>query len=1215
MEFFNEAYYRQVLELAQAYPDSRSLYVGFSDLSKFDYRLADALVERPDTYIKAAEAAARELKVPTVGESSFSPHVRIVGLAEAGVSPLTVQNLGAEHLNKLVSLEGVVTLITQIMPKLSTARWVCIHCTRSIDTVIGKTGIDKPTVCPGCGRGDGLFLSEQTSGFVNMQRSQVQDPVEKIRGNIPAPQVDLWLEDDLTNTISPGENLEVTGILRLRQNPQSKGKSPVYSKFFDVVSIQKQQREFEELTVTKEEEAEIVELSKDPLLFDKVVMSIAPSIYGYSEMKEAIALQLFGGTPFKVMPDGKKIRSDLHILLVGDPGTAKSAILQYVKDLAPKAIYVSGRGASGVGLTASAEKDEVADGGWVLKAGALVLASGGVVMVDEFDKMEPNDRASMHEAMEQQSYHPKTRILLADGSEREIGALVDGLIKDRRNQVIEGKDCEILSLAPGELDIFTSDFHSVCKTGVDRVSRHKAPEKFISITLRNGRNVLVTPEHPCWVIEDGRITTKPAEKVTEEDFLPVPAVIPVGGEQQRLENKVFDARKKMTVVVTRFPAHNDADFCKFVGYLITDGGYELNRGRKVGLNFTNKDDELVADFCSLSNKLFGLDPYVRRRNNGVKMARIVSKPLLNYLCQLDACFGEKSDRKRVPPALMKSPTADILPMLSAMFECDGWATRNRVGFISPNKEACEQVQTLLLRFGITSTLIEQTTSSGKKIWKVDVTGAENLRKFSGEIGFLSERKNDKLAEQIGYANFRTVIDVVPNIGRSLSRLCHMLKVDESKVLGYSLTPFKTGEQNVSKRALGKFAEAFEEKLAEFAKARDEVFTAGTPGELRQIRRRLNASLQDIEGYACSSHQNLSLAERGKGDIELLQKGLLGLADKALETGPEVVFLKRLATGDIAWSRVKKAEAISNGGVEWVYDVTVEPTRSFISECMLLHNTISIAKAGIVTTFKAKTSVLAASNPKLGRFDPNVPPAQQFDIPPTLMSRFDLIFTIKDVLDEARDRKLVDHVLTGHIMAAKKVKLEDLKGSPIVPPIYPEKLRKYIAYARRFVRPILSDEAASRIKDYYLGLRRLGAQQNTYPVTAREIEGLIRLSEASAKVRLSPTVDLQDSERAINLVHFVLSDIFMDKETGRIDSDIINTGQPKSKVDKLRAILGIISALEKKFDLVDIDAIVAEAQGVGFDEAYARRLVDELKRQGDLYEPKVGYVKSSRSKEL
>ncbi|MGB9576968.1 MAG: Minichromosome maintenance protein MCM, partial [Candidatus Norongarragalinales archaeon] len=147
------------------------------------------------------------------------------------------------------------------------------------------------------------------------------------------------------------------------------------------------------------------------------------------------------------------------------------------------------------------------------------------------------------------------------------------------------------------------------------------------------------------------------------------------------------------------------------------------------------------------------------------------------------------------------------------------------------------------------------------------------------------------------------------------------------------------------------------------------------------------------------------------------------------------------------------------------------------------------------------------------------------------------------------------------------------------------------------------------------MRRMGRQQNNFPITARYIEGIIRLAEASAKMRLSNTVQVIDAERAIALQKFVLREVFMDKETGRIDSDIINIGQPKSKIDKQRSLLGIISQLEKKFDLVSVDDVVKEAASLGIDEPSARRMVSELQRIGELYSPKTGYVKSAtRNKE-
>ncbi|HLC48278.1 MAG TPA: ATP-binding protein, partial [Candidatus Norongarragalinales archaeon] len=272
--------------------------------------------------------------------------------------------------------------------------------------------------------------------------------------------------------------------------------------------------------------------------------------------------------------------------------------------------------------------------------------------------------------------------------------------------------------------------------------------------------------------------------------------------------------------------------------------------------------------------------------------------------------------------------------------------------------------------------------------------------------------------------------------------------------------------------------------------------------------------------------------------------------------------------------------------------------------------ISIAKAGIVTTFKARTAVLAAANPKLGRFNPNEPPASQFDIGPTLQSRFDLIFPIKDVLDESRDRKMAEHILKGHKYASD---LSTAPDSAIVPPVPVDLLRKYIAYARKNYSPTLSEDASEKIKEFYLRLRKLGEKQNNYPVTARQIEGLIRLSEASAKARLSGVVELQDADRAINLTDFVLQTVFMDRETGRIDSDIINIGQAKSRTDRARTILSIIEEKEKAVDMVAIEDVVKEAEKVGIDEPSARRIIEDLHKQTEIYRPKSGFVRTSKSR--
>jgi replicative DNA helicase Mcm len=169
----------------------------------------------------------------------------------------------------------------------------------------------------------------------------------------------------------------------------------------DAVSIENQEMAFEEVEVTEEDEKEILKMSKDPEIYLKMRQSMAPTIYGMEIEKDALVLQLFGGLS-KKMPDGTYIRGDIHTLFVGDPGTAKSQMLNYLSKLAPRSIYASGKASSAAGLTAAAVRDEFGEGQWTLEAGALVLSDMGIACIDEIDKMSDQDRSSLHQAMEQQ---------------------------------------------------------------------------------------------------------------------------------------------------------------------------------------------------------------------------------------------------------------------------------------------------------------------------------------------------------------------------------------------------------------------------------------------------------------------------------------------------------------------------------------------------------------------------------------------------------------------------------------------------------------------------------------------------------------------------------------------------------------------------------------------------------------------------------------------
>jgi replicative DNA helicase Mcm len=1184
IEEFIQTQKKQVIELTSKYPESKSLNVDFKELDFFDGDLAASMLEKPDEFIREFE---KQLKI----ETGFKVHVRFYNLPD--ILNVEVLKLGEEHINKLIKVEGVVSWVTQINPRIKNAVWECLYCGKKTDVETDKIApLNPPNQCSECGRSK-FKLLENESEFINSQRAKMQDLIEKLQGSVPTAHVLLWMEDDLVNTIFPGDKITITGILRIKPLKEGKGKSSSYDTYIDVVHIHKIMQEFEQISISKEEEKKIIELSKNPKLYEMITQSIAPGIYGYNELKSAIALQLFGGTPNKTLPDGQKIRSDAHILLIGDPGTAKSSMLQYVARLAPKCVLVSGKGASGVGLTASAEKDELT-GGWILKAGAMVLASGGQVNIDELDKMDKEDRSALHEAMEQQSYHKKTKILLSNGSETDIGIFVDGLIDKNKEKIVKGVDCEVLKL-DDEARILTTDFEKIYESKITQVSRHKSPKELIRLSFSNGRSLLVTPEHPVWNANGIKIDSTPAESLNENCYVPAPRSLPIEGVDQAV----------LYAEVKGFPMHNDDKLSKFIGYLITDGGYELNRGKKNGVNFSNNDHSLIEDFCLLSNKLFNIKPYVyEKKNNSNASARIISMPVVKYLNLIDPRLLKKSDEKCIPEVFMRTSKKNIGEMLAAMFESDGYATAHRVGFVSPNKTLCGQVQTLLLRFGITSQIFEEVLPSKKQFYRLAITGTDNLLKFKKSVGFISKRKNEKLNAQLNLNRRDVIKNGIPFAGREVSKISRKLKIRESSVLGRrSITAFKKEGALFPRIALQKFVLAFEKKLEKLEKLKERVENAFETRELKRIRNEFLISQSDVARILKNSVGTISYWEINNNNLEKYKKGLTGFVGETLSCKEEVKQLRRLAFGEIGWVKVKKIEKIEVDD-EWVYDVGVEPTKTFISECLVLHNSINISKAGIIAQFQTRTSVLAAANPKFGRFDPNDIPTNQFDIPSTLLSRFDLIFTIKDVMDESRDRKMADHIMLVHSSSA---------SDAITPVINLNDLRKYIAYARKTCFPKLSSEAGDRIKDYYVSLRKMGKKENTFPITARQIEGIIRLAEASAKIRLSPEVELMDAERAINLTDFVLKDVFTDKETGLIDSDIVNIGQSKSKIDKVRTILNIIQAIESQVDMVDIDEIVKKAVEVGLDDSACRKIIRNLSLQGELYEPKTGFVKSARKR--
>lgn len=658
-EFVEKNYYAEFLEKARK--GEKFLNIDFSLLSEFDPKIAEELLEEPEEILKIFESA---LTTFDVEQDVRRTAVRVKNLPET--QNIVIRNIRSKDIGKFLQIVGVVRQKSDVRPQVTSSKYECPACGTIISILQLDSKMREPTKC-GCGRkGKFKLISKE---LCDAQSITLEEAPEDLEGGAQPKRLKLFLKNDLVSPISekrtnPGTKILVTGIVK--EVPivlRSGAYSTTFELMFEVNYVDTILEEFSDIVITKEDEEEIRELSKDPKIYDKMIEAIAPSIYGHERIKEALVYQLMGGVRKKT-EDGVTTRGDMHILLIGDPGAAKSQMLKRISTVAPKAVYVSGKGASGAGLTASVVKDEFLQG-WSLEAGALILANKGMCMIDELDKMSREDRSAMHEALEQQ-------------------------------------------------------------------------------------------------------------------------------------------------------------------------------------------------------------------------------------------------------------------------------------------------------------------------------------------------------------------------------------------------------------------------------------------------------------------------------------------------------------------------------------------------------TVTISKANIQATLRAETTVLAAANPKFGRFDPNDTIARQINLPPALINRFDLIFPIKDIPDEKKDDRLASFILKKH--QTTKVEERDIST---------ELLRKYIAYVKRNIKPVLSDAAIEEIKKYYLMMRSKGggdSGRSTIPITARQLEGLVRVSEAVAKVRLAKKISRKDAKRAIDLIDYGIRQIAFDEETGTIDIDRIAIGTPTSERGKMSKVREIITELENKIGkIIPIEEVVKLAEERGIDEADVESIVEKLKRLGDIYEPKRGSI--------
>lgn len=1109
-QFLNDYYKVRIEEAALSYPDVRSVDVDYNDLDRRDPSLAQYLLDRPRASLQSAEEALRLVEVPV--EPRPPLRVRVRNLPK--VNKYQVRKLRAEHLGKFVGVEGLIKKVVEVRPKLRDATFQCLRCGAVFNVAQDDQLLTEPKSCDegqgGCGRDGPFKLLTEESRFIDSQKIEIQESHEDLRGGAQPERITVYLEEDLTGRLYPGDMVTINGIFRAQQRRSGSLKLAEFNKVLDGVSFEVQQLEFEEIEIRNEDVPDLLKIAASDDVMRTIRESFAPEIYGMEDVKEALILSLFSGVA-KEFKDGTRIRGDIHVLLVGDPGVAKCV-----------------RG--------------------------------------------------------------DTVVPLATGDRPTIRALVDEAMRGERHAVDDGW------WAPLRVPVFSMDAAGrVVAKWTSRAWLRNAPPQMIRLRTRSGRTLEATPTHPLFVTDGLAIRPRETRRIAVGDFVATPRRLPTLPTRTNLQEVPYVRSRSPNAVRLKPPADGDARFWRLAGLLLGDGNvsYVPAAGRR-WIEPTNQTPA-INDFFAREMRRLGLNPASR--------AKAGSTAVHSWACGVEPSsflsnlgLSGTARHKRLPPMLFRAGHAEKLAFLGGLFDTDGHYSRGRpcIQFDTASRMLAADVQDLLLTLGIRSAVrANHVPNSDWRYWRVTILGEEAARLCS----MVRPLHPDKAAVAQGIAgapkNWNSNVDVVPVRPGLLKAVRAGLGLSQSDcgVARGTWLGIERGQKLPTRRTFARIGE----RLAEAARPRAET-ALGVPEEAALRMATLGSA--DLVWDEVVEIQPVAPAEPFVYDLEVpethtfVANGIVSHNSQTLrymsKLSPRAIYTSGKGTsaagltatavrdefGEGQWSLEAGALVMADKGVVMVdeMDKMEETDQSALHQAMEQQE-ISIAKAGISATLKARCAVIGAANPKTGRFDDYAPIVQQINMPPTLLSRFDLIFSLRDRPNRDLDEKIARHILgthrAGEVQEVRRrypegpytEELERSLMARILPAIDERLFRKYVAYAKRSFFPVLTEEAAQRLNAFYQELR--SQTSGAIGITPRQIEALIRLAEASARLRLSNTAGPEDADRAIRIFSRFLQTIGWNQETGTIDIDIIATGASSSQQERMRRVLELIKRLSSE----------------------------------------------------
>lgn len=1053
---------------------------------------------------------------------------------------------------------------------------------------------------PGCRRRGPFDFLQEESSFIDSQEIRIQERPEEL----PPGQLPRWIDiklvgRDIVDIARPGDLVSVVGIVRAAPSSVPRvGKLRVFMLHLDANYIDVVSKEPEAVFISPEEEEEILELAKDPWIHRKIIRSIAPSIYGYEHVKEAIMYLLFGGVP-KYLPD-INIRGDINILLIGDPGTAKcvqgdslivlaDGTITEIGEMVDSAIF---RGPNGI-----------VDDGYYVEANheLLSLDSDGVIMENVssiFWKREAPENL----------YEVSTRTgrAIVVTPTHPFFTIKDGFIKP-----IQARDLKVHDFiaAPRVLKVKGKP-QELCipiKRGMTNAQHIQVPEKTTPELCRIIGYLL--GEGYCYITTTYQIVFTNATPELRTDFSncfkKVFGISPytppshrgrdlwissveAGRFLEKLIPGIFlgAAKKEIPEIITRCSNFEIANLLR--AYFDSDAKVNVKEREIVAVSASKK---LLRQVQLLLLRFGILSQLVETRVKGKNYARlrISGENVVSYAKNIGFLHPEKNRRlkEHVRSEKIFNTNLDVVPNIDGIIKQIRRGLRlyqsecgvPRTTFIhyehgrrNPSLEALQRIIASFMRSLAEVAYLKDKIESIKD-WNQIRNLRHELKVSQGELASLMRISQTLISQyELG------------KICASGNKQLHTAKEALRKICNDILSNQFIKERIACLQTLVK-ADIFWDQVSSVKKIKSKekwVYDLQVDGVHNFIANGLFVHNSQLLQYTTRiAPRGLYTSGRGTTAAGLTAAVLRAKEGMILEAGALVLADKGIASID-------------------EIDKMRPEDRVAIHEAME-QQIVSVAKGGIVATLNARTSILAAANPALGRYDPYRTVAENIALPITILSRFDLIFVLRDVPEKEADTKMTEHILDLHRTGK----------APVESPIPPTLLRKYISYAKN-LKPALTSEALDRLKDFYLTMRSASETEGTpIAITARQLESLVRIAEARARATLRKEILAEDAEAAIAIVKRSLEEVGIDVTSRKYDIDIIMTGKPKSLRDRLQVVLGKIIDMEKETGMVEkselLERLETEHEIVGPE---AERLIGQLLREGTIYSPKNGYLKKT-----